>query len=253
MLLINQTDKENWEVYCKYFCVLACIHQLILGPKLLAGKIVHSQSLTIPHGPDGAAETDKCCLSLETPALLNPLQMEETWLVVCQSLEHTKKTFKKPITEKRVWQSLSFKSTLTFEYNLFMPGCPVRVYFRDNCSDTGRPGFFLVVGLCRWRAAGQEGQHILREFRIIQQERQSLSAHIFTLRLSTSAKTLVYNVRFLYPHVYGWPKALGKSRTFPWKLYIEEFWHNWVSDATTSHVFTNGETTSCDFLFFKLL
>lgn len=57
------------------------------------------QPLTIPHSPDGGAESGKCCPSLDTPALRDPLQMEQRSLVVCHSLEQTKTVFEKAVTE----------------------------------------------------------------------------------------------------------------------------------------------------------
>lgn len=175
--------------------------------------------------------------------------MEERSLVVCWSLEKKNRNIL-----YRNWSDRALHScpALTSEYNFFMQVCPITVYFRNKRPDSGGPGFVLFVCLCRRRLAGQEEQHITREFRnwiIIQQEPNILSVHVFTLRLFNPAKTLVYDVRFLYPHIYSWPEAFGKSLTFSWKLNIEEFWHYWASDTTRSHVFSTWEWTSGDFYF----
>lgn len=115
------------------------------------------------------------------------------------------------------------RSFLTFEYHLLMWLCSVTVDFGDNCPDTETPGFFVFLRL--WDMAGYEGQHVCGGFRVVQQEFQSLFAHIFTLRLLHATKTLVYNVRFLYPDVYGRPKPFGKSFASTWKLHIANFRH----------------------------
>lgn len=48
----------------------------------------------------------------------------------------------------RVWLKSGFLCTRTFKYQLFVHVCPVTVHFRDDCSDTGGPGFVVAV-LCR--------------------------------------------------------------------------------------------------------
>ena len=127
----------------------------------------------------------------------------------------------KNTADSLVWVGLveAFLHALTFEYKLFLQLRAITVHFGDDGPDAGGPGFVFFVCLCRWSLAAQEGAHVLRELRLIQQQQlQSLSAHIFALCLPHSAQTLVHNVRFLDPHVHGGPEAFGESLTSCRKL-----------------------------------
>lgn len=71
--------------------------------------------LTIPHSPDGRAESDKCCHSEDTPVLPHPLQMEGKSLEDSCSLEKIK-----IMASNTVKGYFMARSLLTFEYHLLM-------------------------------------------------------------------------------------------------------------------------------------
>lgn len=114
-------------------------------------------------------------------------------------------------------------SSITSENHLFLNTRPVAVDFGDDGPDGGRPG--LVVPLCRWSRAGQEGDHVPGKLWVVQQEAESLSVHVLASRLLRPANTLVDNVRLRHPHVHGRPEAFRESLTAPRKLQPGQFGH----------------------------
>lgn len=74
----------------KYFFALFCFFVVVCFG--LGGLFVCFRSfLTILHSPVGGPESDKYCPSSDTPALQDPLQMEEKLLVASHNLEQEKK------------------------------------------------------------------------------------------------------------------------------------------------------------------